>query len=161
MKSSERDTAMLVFECPSCHAKMQAADENAGKKIICPKCNIKTTVPDSADAETEAITAEPSGRPAKSTAGTASEKSKRRPREDDDDDNDGRAPSKKTKAGMGIGLILLLIFGGVGCVLCVPAILIALLVPAVSKVREAAVRTQTSNNMKQIALAAMSYQDAN
>ena len=29
---------MLTFECPSCKAKLQAAETNAGKKIRCPKC---------------------------------------------------------------------------------------------------------------------------
>jgi uncharacterized Zn finger protein (UPF0148 family) len=166
---------MISFECPSCNAKLQVKDEHAGKTIQCPTCKTKVAAP-AADEDAGAIQSAPSAKssppPTSVTTpeNTRSKKSIRAADDDEDDDDDdlpkrkrdGGSDAKTAAAGAGIGIGMILAIVGVLSVCClvgVAGILVALLVPAVSKVREAAGRTESINNLKQIGIAMHGFHD--
>jgi len=130
---------MLTLTCPTCGQRVQGDDAFAGKHVLCPGCNATFTVPAATSAT--AITDNP---PLPPYVGT-----------DDRPSNDDlpMPPLKKAVPHIMIRWIPILI---------VTAVLltgVCLLMPVTGRVREAPVRTQSTNNLKQIGLAMHSFHD--
>jgi LSD1 subclass zinc finger protein len=170
---------MLVFPCPSCGAKLQMAEDLAGKKVRCASCQAVVSAPEKSETS-DAITAGPGpavSSAAISSAGKSGPGPKRSADADEPDRDEDRPAGRRPQGGdvgkaaattaavaggLGIGAVVAII-GGIVAVLCLCGLVIgiplALLVPAVQKVRESAAKVQTMNNMKQIALASINHAD--
>ncbi len=132
---------MLHFKCSSCQADCEAAPEFAGKLVVCPSCGQSVSVPRDAAAITEQAPL-----PMPKRDGVV-----------DDERWSGRSIAKDGGAAhiwLRNGVYVL-----VGMTVIV--VIFALFVPATRHVHEAAARTQSINNLKQIALAANSFCDTN
>lgn len=133
---------MLHFECPMCKTKCEAAPEFAGKLVVCPQCGRSVNVPRDAAAITEQVPALPT------------------PRLDSAADDDRWRGKSIAKDGGAAGVLMrngvLVLIG-----LAVIGTCVLLLVPSVRRVRPAAARTQSINNLKQIGLACHSFYDTN
>jgi hypothetical protein len=141
----------ITFNC-ECGQQLQAQEEHAGRRTRCPQCGRELPIPAVAPAR-------PPEPPLRPEAVATRPRSRSRRFEDDDDDGDERRRRRSGSGSSGKGWIVFLVLAILGVLGLLCLIPVALLVPAISKVRSAATRMQSHNNLKMLALGLHAFHD--
>ncbi len=146
---------MPRFPCPSCIKPIEAADEFVGKSILCPHCQRAATVPNAAITAADVLPMFPTSTGLTTPEIADAQEAKRRRAAEDFDvalPKIRRDDARRSWLNVGLWILFWVV---------VLSILVALLVPATEKVREASARTQSTNNLKNIILSFHGFHDVN